>query len=280
MRSLWVLTSIVVCSTSIGGAQTTSPDVIPAFEVASVKRNRSGSRDSSIATLPTGLVSAVNVTLRMLILNAYRLHRLRLVGGEDWIDNERFDIVAKRPGGAASDQVPLMLQGLLRERFGLRIHTERRSQPVYRLVIARRDGRLGPQAARSSVDCAAVDMARRASGVPVPTAPGTRLPCNARASLTNGQGIIVISGRPISQLVASLVNMVDRVVVDATGLTGAFDLAVQWSVGTRGAPVDVATDDTLSLFTALQEQLGLKLEAGREPVEVLVIDSATRPTAD
>jgi uncharacterized protein (TIGR03435 family) len=138
--------------------------------------------------------------------------------------------------------------------------------------------------ARSTADCAAFDAARRGGALP-PLGPGGRVPCNVRASLlTDGQGIISIAGRDLSQLASSLtlVATPDRVVVDQTGLAGGFDLELRWRAepNPRTATVGTPVEEPLSVFTALQEQLGLKLEPTRAPLEVVVIDSVERPMPD
>ena len=268
----------VAVGISIGFAQPK-----PNFEVASVRPNVSGSTDSAIRPGLGDSSSATNATVRMLILSAYRLHRTQLVGGPEWIDTERFDITAKHPPGTTASQIPLLWQSLLEERFKLNVRTERRPQPVYRLVLARKDGRLGPQLVRSPADCAVADAVRLKGPVSIP-AVGERIPCNQRGSLMqDGQGIVSIAGRSMAAL-AELLTLVagqGRIVVDRTGLSGAFDAELRWHDepmrgGTSGAPAD----ERLSVFTAIQEQLGLRLESGTEPVAVLVVEAVERPTPD
>jgi uncharacterized protein (TIGR03435 family) len=281
MRSTHRTTTVVWVILALG-ISTLLAQTRPAFEVASVRPNLSGSASTTIRAAVASPVTATNITVRMLILTAYRVHRLRLVGGPDWIDRERFDIVAKQPPDTPTDQIPLLWQSLLEDRFKLRIRNELRPRPIYRLVRAHNDGTLGPQLARSTTDCAAVDAARRKGPIEVP-APGQRLPCNQRGSLMpDGQGIVSIAGRGMAVL-AELLTLVagqERMVVDRTGLSGGFDAELQWhDEPTRGIS-SVPPDQRLSVFTAIQEQLGLKLEPATEPIDVLVVESVDRPTPD
>jgi uncharacterized protein (TIGR03435 family) len=145
--------------------------------------------------------------------------------------------------------------------------------PIYELVLARADGRLGPKLQVSSVDCEAMRGRGRGGPPPAPPSPTERPMCGIRfspASLAGG-------GMPIVQFARVLSQSVQRIVVDRTGLTGNYDFDLSWTPDqmARGADATGA-----SIFTALQEQLGLKLDAARGPVDVLVIDHVERPTPD
>jgi uncharacterized protein (TIGR03435 family) len=259
--------------------QTTSP----AFEAASVKPNKSGDQRVGMQIQPGGRFMATNVTLRLLLGNAYRGQTAQIVGEPSWLNSERFDIVAKANGDAAPQQFPLMLRALLEERFKLSVHHETRELPIYALVVARSDGKLGPHLRRAAVDCDAAG--RGNASPPIPQSPTERLPCGMRQA----PGRILAGGVPMAPLVGNLSNFVNRVVVDRTGLTGNFDLELEW---TPDQPPPLATGvvppsafpppptDGPSIFTALPEQLGLKLESTKGPVDVLIIDHAERPTED
>lgn len=181
-----------------------------------------------------------------------------------------------------------MLRTLLAERFKLVARTEMREQPVYALVLARADGRLGPNL-RASRECLKGGTASgprgfgqgadgRGAGVP-PLQPGQQMGCGMR-SMSDGRGSVIQGGaRTIAEIARSLDGRAGRTVIDRTGLTGAYD------VDLRFAPSNVQTapgaDSELpTLFTALQEQLGLKLESATGPVEYLVVDRIERPTPD
>jgi bla regulator protein blaR1 len=268
----------------------------PKFEVASVRPNTSGDNKVGIDIQPGGRATAVNAPLMMIIRSAYRLQEFQLVGAPDWVLSARYDISAKAdrefpppvPGGEISP-AQLMFQSLLEERFKLRVHRETRELPMYALVLARPDGRLGPQLTPSTLDCAAINAARRSGTPPAPPKPGDRPLCSIRI----GFGQLTGTGFPLTNLASSLVQFVHRSVVDRTGLSGHFDFEVKFTPDQLpprppGLPADqpirmngVEIDPNgPSIFTAVQEQLGLKLDAQRGPVEVLVIDSVERPTPD
>src|SRR6185503_18342712 len=132
------------------------------FDVASVKTNKSGPTMMMMRTLPTSF-NVTNVPLRLLISQAYRLSPYQMVGAPSWIDSERFDIVAKAPEGSRPDQTPLMLRGLLAERFKLKVHGETREVPIYALVLARSDGKLGPKLSKTTDDCQKIQEERQAA---------------------------------------------------------------------------------------------------------------------
>jgi uncharacterized protein (TIGR03435 family) len=239
------------------------------FDAASVKPNMSG--DTRMRAGTTGRTyTATNMPLRRIILAAYELQPLdfRLVGGPAWIGSDRFDIVATIPDGSSPRQVPAMLRSLLAERFKLIVHTETREAPMYALVLARSDGRLGPQLIRAAVDCDAEAAAGRVVSQPKP---GEPLICESEV----GSGILG-RGKPLSWLARMLPSFVERPVVDRTGLTGGFNFDLQV------APQNSATgpEPGGGIFTALNEQLGLKLESIRGPLEFVVIDSVDAPTAN
>jgi uncharacterized protein (TIGR03435 family) len=262
-----------------------------AFEVASIKPQKPGD-----ATLPrigfpgVGRFEAIGATLQQLITAAYGsekglLRPSQIVGGPAWIKNDRFDILAKVESGVVQAvnrppgrEIFLMLQTLLEDRFKLVTHTETRQLPIYVLVLAKVDGQLGPKLRRAE-DCTSPD---------VPRLPASRGEIRCGGGRV-GSGKEIGRGVPLGPFVGgSLARLVDRVVLDRTGLTGFFDWDLEWAPA-PGEPTQPAPDgaegtqpanDGPSLFTALEEQLGLKLESTRGPVEVLVIDSVERPSPD
>jgi len=269
--------------------QSTAP---PAFEVASVKPNNSGDGRVLFANQPGGRFTATNVTLKLLIRNAYQLQDFQIIGGPNWIASDHFDIVAKaeeglppeapNPNRTGPSRIQLMIRALLAERFQLVSHTENRELPIYALVLARSDGKLGPELRKSEVDCAAMFAARGRSGMPPPPAPpqpGEPMPCGFRI----GFGNMSIGGAPMSQIANAMGNFLGRTVTDKTGLTGNYDANLTWTPDQMpqrppGAPEPPPIDPNgPSIFTAVQEQLGLKLDSQKGPVTVLVIDRAERP---
>lgn len=267
MKCLIALVLIVGLAPVLAGGQAPPGDASrPAFEVASVRPNTSGSGTISSRTLPGGRFEAINMPVIQLIQSAYQLRAFQISGAPSWL-SDRYDVVAKAEGGA----VPLMLQSLLADRFALVAHKEKRDMDIYALVRARADGQLGPRLRPSNLNCEAVWR----TGVkppPPPPVPGMRQvqPCGMRA----GGGNLVASAATLEVLTGNLSGATGRIVEDRTGLTGRFDIDLSWAS-------DVSADTTQpSIFTALQEQLGLKLESTRAPVEILVIDSISRPEPD
>jgi uncharacterized protein (TIGR03435 family) len=267
---------VAVCASPM--AQAPVPAVAkPSFEVASVKPNRDNTGRMSSTMQPGGRYIITNLSLAIIIRNAFGVSQL--VGLPEWGSSERFDIIAKAeqefPRSNDKPSLPqLMMQSLLEERFKLVSHRETRDLPAYALVLARADGRLGPQLKPSDVDCDALEAARRGGGPPqAAPAPGERRPCTMTMAGATG-GTLSGTGIPIASLVATLSSPAQRMVVNRTGLKGAFDFDLTFSRDPSG-------DTTLpSVFTAVQEQLGLKLESVRVPTEVLVIDSVDRPSPD
>jgi uncharacterized protein (TIGR03435 family) len=275
----WALLSLV-CGAALSAQA-------PAFDVASVRANRSEQTENSIQLLPNGRFVATNSTLRSLILRAYKLHDSQLINAPEWIDRERFDIdarVATPPRDGPEALIP-MLRTLLSERFGLRSHTEPRPIPAYVLTRAR-EGRLGPQIRPTEADC---------SGQRVPTQEEIRAavrdgwpPCgmvfvvNFTTRTPAGSAVEMRfrrSATTIDDLAAAFPNAVGRPVVNRTGLEGRYD--VEYSYAPQPADPGVTSafrPDTPGLLAAVEEQLGLKLEAERTEVPVLVIDAVERPS--
>jgi uncharacterized protein (TIGR03435 family) len=253
----------------------------PAFEVASIKPNVSGDWRNGQSTQPGGRFTARNVTLRFLIQGAYgRLPDFLVSGGPSWIDSDRFDIVAKAEGNPTPEQFGVMVRTLLAERFNLSLHNEIRQLPVYALVMARRDGKVGPQMQIAAVDC---------PGGRGNTPPPEHQPSSCGMHLSPG-GHLSAGGVTMVQVAQALSRQVNRVVLDRTRLTGQFDLNLEWTPGPGEFQLPVPADGPRtgdpspvsgpSIFTALQEQLGLKLNSEKGPVNVLAVDRAERPTAN
>ena len=262
----------------------------PAFDVASIKPNGSGDWRKSLGPAPGGRFLATNQTLRDLLPFAYGLPQMaagiRIVGGPSWIDADRFDIVARAEGTPSPEQLGGMLRTLLADRFKLSTHRETREMPVYTLVMSRADGALGTRLRRSEVSeeaCAARRAAiRRREPVP-PQEPGKPPVCGSGRTVP---GRITAVGWSMEQLVNALMPFAGRVVLDRTGRVGLFDADLEWTPDQMPRPQPDDPDPPRidpngpSLFTALQEQLGLKLDSARGPVDVLVVDNVAKPTED
>ena len=275
--------------------QSQVPADAPRFDVASVKVNRQNNNQISLMR-QNGTYSALGVSLGVLIRTAYDVQEFQIANGPAWMDSMRFDVVAKEPEGltrpAPGTMGPtphqLMVRALLEERFGLAVHKETRELPVYALVPARGDGRLGPQLQRSTSDCSSGAARNRTGAPPAVTSPWERPACGTNV----GPGIIVAGARTMAQIAtafSALTNTgssLNRLVVDRTGFEGEFDMTLRFTpenipnFGPGGPPPGLAAVDPNgpSIFTAVQEQLGLKLDSQRGPVEVLVIDGAELPT--
>jgi uncharacterized protein (TIGR03435 family) len=277
--------------------QSPDGDGAPVFEVASVKPNESDDGRVMFGLQPGGRFTASNVTFVALLRQAYQLQEFQVAGGPGWIRSDRFDVTARAPEGDAADIGPQadrirpMLQALLRDRFKLATHNETRDMPIYALVVARSDGTLGPKLTPSATDCAAQrgrGRGPRGGGAPPQTfQPGQRIDCG----LMMGFGVMNAGGMPIIELARTISPQVGRIVIDKTGLTGSYDFELNYAPdpggggfagipAPPGAQAPAADPNLPSLFTALEEQLGLKLDAERGPVDVLVIDAVEPPDPD
>lgn len=262
------LMTIVLAMSGLAGVAhgQTPPDAAPTFEVASIRPNRSGSPNNNFG-IQGDTFTATNTTLRELIRVAYGARQMELSKGQEWIESERFDIVAKARAQLRPARVPDELKQLLAERFALKVHNESREVSIYALTIARADGTLGPalravpeDRCKPLIDQA---MERSRKGLPqLQSVPGQKLQCGMHFN----PGIIQGASISLGPLANRLSSLVGRHVVDRTGLTGTFDFDLTWAAD--AAPDSVGP----SIFTALQEQLGLKLESARGPIDVLVID--------
>jgi uncharacterized protein (TIGR03435 family) len=258
-----LLTTAVSARAVLVQTQQTS-DNKAAFEIASVKPNTSAGVDTTLRVDPGGRVRVVAAPTFWLIAGAYGdakggLRPEQIIGGPSWLWSERYDINAKAADtdalreDATLGRMRPFLQSLLEDRFQLRTHPEIRELPIYVLVQSGKSGALGPGLSHSSVDC--VKDAGK---------------CGFRGGPVGHIKASALTSEILTQLLA---NASGRVVVDRTGLEGPFDVDLEWSP-------DQSVSDKPSIFTAVQEQLGLKLESTRGPVNVLVIDHVEKPTSD
>jgi uncharacterized protein (TIGR03435 family) len=290
-------------------AQSSLPDA-PAFDVVSVKRNASGG--PMLLRNTPGNIAMFNVPVRQLLRMAYQLQDFQIVGAPDWASTDRFDIegrfdpAAPSPGPAPpTPRMLLMMRTLLRDRFGMVANMETREMPILAVKIARADGRLGPQIKPAAADCAALAAAQgRGPGGPPPGGrpggppidgrgappPGTPFTLGERPACGDRMafGQLLAGGMPISRLATQILSqLTGRVVVDRTGLSGGYDIDLKWTPTPDQLPpgppppgIEPPAIDPNgpSLSTALQEQLGLKLESERGPVDVLVVERLQQPT--
>jgi uncharacterized protein (TIGR03435 family) len=250
----------------VPSAQTAPPSAgdQPRFDVASVKPNP-GADASGGMRLSPGRVTFIAHPLIEVIAYANRNERggrrfARILGAPDWVGRERFDITATFTPGATPAAVAAMLRMLLAERFTFRAHSETRPLQTYVLLKDRGDGRLGPGMRQSSADCKAVR-------------------CSVR-NTPRGSYQATGADWPEPILLGELGRAVGTLVVDRTGLTGQYNIDLEWAEPNTIGAGQAAAIDRPSVFTAVREQLGLKLEPRTESMEVLVIDSIERPTPD
>lgn len=268
---------ILVCLLAAAlAAQAQSFDELK-FDVVSVRRNN-GTGGMQARTVP-GSFSVVGVPLRFVVRQAYQVQDFQITGGPDWINTDLFDIEARfdpatSPTGPQA--LAARLRNLLADRFNFAAHTETREMPIYALVRARED-RLGPQIKPSAVDCTNIPAPGRQAG----PGPDGRPVCGGRGGL----GRIMAGGLTMPQLAAQLSQFVGRLIVDRTGLTGSYEFDLTWASTPDqippGAPPGVALPfdpNAPTLVTALQEQLGLKLDSQRGPVQIVVVDRVEQPT--
>ncbi|HEX4230381.1 MAG TPA: TIGR03435 family protein [Bryobacteraceae bacterium] len=252
------------------------------FDVASIKPAAPNARGIFIRPIAGG-IAITNMPVKELIVIAYRVQLFQISGGPPWINSEHYDISAKSEDPPKRGEIPLMLQALLADRFQLAIHRETKELPIYALVLARKDGKLGPKLIESKGNsCTAVDPNKP----PPPPEPGKPpvLPCGGMMMRPNALRAASIYAGDLTQNFSRLLG---QTVVDKTGLTGKYDISMDWTpdesqaAGLPGPPPSPHSEPGgPSFFTAIREQLGLKLEAQKGPVETIVIDRVEKPSAN
>jgi uncharacterized protein (TIGR03435 family) len=238
----------------------------PTFDVVSIKRNL-GSFPVGPEARQGGSFVATFASLETLVRFVYDVPSYRIVGGADWVRRDRFDVEARAGRDASADDIKRMVVAMLKDRFRLVVRQEKREGPIYALVMARSDKRPGPNLRPSVADCAA---------------PGNRGEAMEERRTPNGGVSTQRTCAPMSVLVSSLSDALEAPVEDKTTLTGLWESDLSYTGDRRrsATPQAVAQDpnEAPALLTAVQEQLGLKLESGRGPVDVVVIESAAQPT--
>ena len=257
----------------------------PQFEVASIKP--AGGGGAMMRQLPGRLTA--NAPVRALMQAAYDLQPAQIAGGPEWIGSEAYEIDARATGTPDRGQMFLMLQSLLEERFQLRVHRESREMPIYALVAARGGLKLAPARAESCTEGAEDLLGPLAI-------PGGRIPIAgpgaASSSTCGGLGLTIGPGGArirgdqvtIAKFARVLSRVLGRTVTDRTGFSGVTDLSAEFvpddaTPGLPAPPPGANPPGSVSIFSAIQ-QLGLRLESARGPVEVLVIDHVERPSAN
>jgi uncharacterized protein (TIGR03435 family) len=254
----------------------------PSFEVATVKPTASGDIRSGPGPMPGGRVRARSVTLKVLMAVAYNVREENISGGPNWIETDRWDIEARAEEGSKPprgwpewlepDQpLTLMLQSLLEDRFQLKVRRETREAPVYELAVARNGPRMKLSAGQDSVG----------RGVP-----------RGSMMLNPRMGYVAGNGVEVAKLAGLLSEpgVLGRPVIDKTDLKGSYDFILEWTPEPGQGPVAPGVSDPPptqsadisgpSIFTAIQEQLGLKVESSKGPIRILIIDSVQTPTGN
>ena len=283
MNTRFILSASLLASTTCGLFSQSAPQ--PRFEVVSIKlnTNEGGGGTGMARALPGGRLSTQAVILRLLIQNAYRVRSYQVVGGPDWIESARWDIEAKAEDNASPQQVLLMTQTLLEDRFKLKVHRETRELPVYDLTAAKGGIKLQPPKEGACITTDPNTPPSPPLPPPVPGGPLT-LACGNYGASVGPTGARIDGYRiTVANLIQILSNLLGRTVIDKTGYTGLFDVHLIYANdaalgGLRGAPPESSADTgPATIFTATQEQLGLKLESAKGPVEVLVVDHVEKP---
>ena len=221
-----------------------APAQKPQFEVVSIKPSKADAGSPSGIDSRNGRIDARNVTLKRCIMGAYGVGPNQIIGGPDWLDTDRFEIIAKAEEPVGVSVLNVMLQVLLADRFKLALHRETRPIDAYVLEVRNDQPKL-----------------ERGDG--------------KDATTSNGRGGIVATNATMDRFAEILSRQMDRPVINRTALEGLFNVTLKWT------PDSTRRDDASegpSVFTAIQEQLGLRLRAQKVPVEVLVIDSVQKPS--
>jgi uncharacterized protein (TIGR03435 family) len=293
LRGALLLLFSAVPSIAIPVLPQTPAEAKPSFEVATIKPNNSGDMRVYIMNQPGGRFVATGVPMLPLMTFAYRVRDFQILEAPGWMASDRWDIQARAEEGtvpprtgpidpSVPDPIALRVQSLLEDRFQLKFHRETRELPVYELSLAKGGLKIKP-----SEDQSPFRPPERGDQPPPPMRPGGPMP---RGSMRMGMGELEANGIDFGQFVQSLSQLVGRTVIDKTGLKGLYDIKLKWTPemgqgGTPFGPLPAGVNPPPppdpsgpSIFTAIQEQLGLKLESTKGPVEVLVIDSVQKPT--
>lgn len=227
---------------------------LPTFDVVSIRPNQTGSQNSNATRVTGNRYTGDNVSLVSLLRVAYGLQEYQIAGQPGWADLDRYDIVATLPDAATAADLPLLLQALLRDRFKLKVHREQRQAPVYVMTVMKSGHKLRP---------ADPSQCKNPSGT-----------CGFNGRPTG------VDGRSVStaQLAVRLSRSIGMMVIDKTGLNGLFDIDLEWRVEDQFVGRGASASPTI--FPAIQDQLGLRLDSGRDAVDVLVVDSAEQPAPD
>jgi uncharacterized protein (TIGR03435 family) len=290
------------------GATQAKP-VEKSFEVASIKPSEADPHQVRIGNSPGGRFSASGVTLKLLIQQAYDVRDFQIIGGPSWMSSDRYDIEAKGDSPDINrEDMRLMLQSLLKERFKFQFHRETKELPIYELVVGKNGHKLKvseiqpdtekkdkdtPPSSGGDVGFKAGGGAGVGAGVRGGVGSGVGGGAgrgNTRMMMGGGRGQVTAEGSPVAAIAVLLGQQLGRPVVDKTGLKGNYDFTLEWTpdetqrgfgLGPVHEGMPAAAEGTgPSIFTAIQEQLGLRLESAKGPVETIVIDKVDKPSGN
>jgi uncharacterized protein (TIGR03435 family) len=245
------------------------------FDVASIKPSPRDAVGGGIRSLPDGTMIMTNQPIASIITGASPVPVREVEGLPDWANRDPYDVTLKPPAGATRAERAEMMRSMFAERMKLRAHVEERERDIFALVVARSDGRLGPKLKPSSLDCGP-----RPPGSPPPPPPTfAEADAQGRCGGLYGQGLIVSGGLQLDTFVRSVSGLAGRQVINRTGLEGFYALTLRYATSPEAGVGNYPPDDNIpDFFTALQEQLGLKLQSEKMRVPIFVIDHIERPT--
>ena len=256
-----------------------APAISPSFEVVSIKRNKSNSDSVNITQQLNGAFSMVNGTPELLIGRAFGAPD-QVIALPNWARSERYDVIATVTSGGPTLTVTQrreLIRGILVDRFRLRAHFEKREQASFDLVVTRPDKRLGPRMRSADAECPTRGASGAAESRPIPITPipptGPVPRCRTRMTRNRIEG-----DATMATLAALLGTLAGQPVIDKTGLSGYYQLTLDFEPARVSATDGATRRDGPSLFTSLREQLGLRLERARILADALVIDELERPT--
>jgi len=271
MKPLFRKIVFLLLSLSVAAIAQTRPR--PAFEVATIKPTAPDARGTVIA-MPPGRLEIVNMTLKAMIENAYSIQPFQVSGGPGWLDSDHYDVSAKTGIDLKRDDVLVMLQSLLADRFHIVLRREIKQLPIYALVMARKDQKLGPRL---------IESRKGACTEPDPANPFAVDQMKLCGNFQLGPEGLILVAAPMARLTPLLSRLLGRTVVDRTGLTKNFDINIEWTPDEflamqppRKGRVQDPTGP--SIFTVFREQLGLAFKREKGPVEIFVVERAEKPS--
>jgi uncharacterized protein (TIGR03435 family) len=269
-----VFTFVIATSTVVGGRASAQTSAHAEFDVVSIKRVDEIRQSGGGRTLPDGTIVMMNRPVATFIQPASPVPVVDVIGLPEWTRTERYDVTMKPPAGSTREQISEMWRTMFAERMQLTAHVEQQQRDVFSLILARSDGRLGPDLKPSTLDCTPRPIAPS-----TPPPPATAREWQGRCGMFMSAGSMVSGGVAMDQFVLNLGGLAGGTVENHTGLDGPYAVTLRFSPARQlGASGAATADDAPDFFTAVQEQLGLKLQREKKMMPVFVIDHIERPT--